>query len=601
MRAAPLLLGALALAACDARPRAATDPNAGRPHSGPAIAVLDLRRGVPEQAPSSLWAQVTHPGTFDDLVSALDKIREDKDVKGAFVRFGSVNFGLARATELGAALEALRRAQKPVTCHGDSFSNTTFYAAARGCSKILLSPSGEIETVGIAAQVLYGHKLLSDELHLSVDILQVGKFKGAEEPLTRDGPSDEARASLENVLVDLRASWLDGMAGGARKPGVAAAVEDGPYAAKRALQAGLVDGLAYADDARDQARSESTAVRDELRFGVGADADHPDDLGDLVRALSGEEGTAAPIALVRATGSIAMSRGGGILGGASGITEHDMDRLLARLERNDDVRAVVLRIDSPGGSALASDLIWHRLMKLRDKKPLVVSVGDMAASGGYYLASTATVIFAEPASIVGSIGVVGGKIAIGSALERIGVHTETFAANKDNPGAAARAAAESALTPWDDATRQRMLEAMTGVYELFLSRVAEGRRTTVDKIAPSAEGRIWSGRQGKERGLVDELGGLEDAIARARSLAKLPADAGVEAVEPSRSLLEAFGGGGDEEGGGEGRVEAAAVGFDPLRALGHVVPDLVPFLAGFAPLLDGERWLASLPYALIVR
>ena len=136
-------------------------------------------------------------------------------------------------------------------------------------------------------------------------------------------------------------------------------------------------------------------------------------------------------------------------------------------------------------------------------------MGDLAASGGYYISSAANTIFAEPTSIVGSIGVVGGKIAFGNALEKIGVHAETFAA-KDAPGAGARAAYESPLTDWDDATKARVLESMTGVYELFLARVAEGRATTPDKIAPFAEGRIFSGVQAKEHGLVDELGGLRE-------------------------------------------------------------------------------------------
>src|SRR5690606_172235 len=162
-----------------------------------------------------------------------------------------------------------------------------------------------------------------------------------------------------------------------------------------------------------------------------------------VRALAGEGSATGPIALVRATGSISMGSGGGLLESRGGIVEKDFNRTIAKLEKDEDVKAVVVRIDSPGGSALASDLMWHQLMRLRKKKPLVFSVGDMAASGGYYLASTGDYIFADPMSIVGSIGVVGGKIGFGDALERIGVHTETFPANAEKPGAAARAAYES--------------------------------------------------------------------------------------------------------------------------------------------------------------
>ena len=197
-----------------------------------------------------------------------------------------------------------------------------------------------------------------------------------------------------------------------------------------------------------------------------------------------------------------MGGGGGPFGGRDGITQKELSRELAEIEKNDDIKAVVLRIDSPGGSALASDLLWHDLMRIRAKKPIVVSVGEMAASGGYYLASTANVIFADPMSIVGSIGVVGGKVGIGGALERFGVHAETFPAAKEKPGAAARAAYLSMLSSWDDPTKARVLETMSGIYDLFLARVAEGRKTTPQAIAPHAEGRIFSGREGKRLGLV---------------------------------------------------------------------------------------------------
>jgi protease-4 len=342
-------------------------------------------------------------------------------------------------------------------------------------------------------------------------------------------------------------------------------------------------------------------VRDEVVFGPGAE-EQGGDLEDVVRAIAGEGGDTGPVALVRASGSISMTAGGnGILGGRGGIVERDFDREIRKLEKDEDVKSVVVRIDSPGGSALASDLMWHHLMRLRKKKPLVFSVGDMAASGGYYLASSADYIFAEPMSIVGSIGVVGGKIGAGDALEKIGVHAETFPANMQRPGAAARAAYESPFMKWDDPTRARVLETMTAVYELFVSRVAEGRSTrgrTIgrDKVAESAEGRIFSGREGKARGLVDELGGLEAAIAKARELAELPGDAHVATVAPKGGFIDAI----DPPGAAEERVRAAA-GTSPMATLDRVAPDLVPFVASVAPLAEGEHAVVAVPYALTVR
>jgi protease-4 len=564
------LLPLVLVAACEGRPKTeASAPESDRT-SGPALVVLDLSDGVPEVESGSLLALTKRQGTFDQLVQRIGAIGSDRDAKGVFVRFGDVAFGLARAEELGEALETVRQNGKPVYCHGDGFGNATLYAAARACSKIYVSPAGEVEAIGIAAEILYLHKLLAEQLHVDIDILQVGKFKGAEEPLTRDGPSDEARSSLVGTLASMRDGWIAGIRG-ARGDVASAAVEDGPYSPQRAKALKLVDEVGYEDDARAEARKAAGAVRDDVRFGRGASSD--DDMSDIVRVLAGDE-SSAPVALVRASGSISMGHDGSLLPSSSGgITERGLGAVITRLEKDDSVRAVVLRIDSPGGSALASDLLWHRLMRLRAKKPLVVSVGEMAASGGYYLASTGQVIFAEPGSIVGSMGVVGGKLAFGRSLAQIGVHSETFPANPQ-PTAGARAAYPSLFTEWDDATRARVLESMTAVYDLFLSRVAEGRGSTVDKIAPFAEGRIFSGVQAREHGLIDELGGLSAAIAKARELSA-PIGASLAQLALPGAVLEA--------------------------SFSRLAPDVGRFAMGLAPLADGERALAIVPFAFTVR
>jgi protease-4 len=590
---------AIVAGACEGRPRTSTSQADEKKTTGPAVAVLDLTGGVPEQETAGLFGPVGRKRSFDELLRAIDEVEKDKQAPVVLVKFGATSIGAARSQEIGERLEALR-AKKKVYCHGDGFTNATMMAAARGCSTIYVSPAGEVETVGLAAQILYMRRLLADELHLSIDFLQVGKFKGAEEPITRDGPSPEARSSLTSVLVDLRKSWIATIKSGRPRAGIEDALEDGPYSPQRAKDVGLVDEIGYADEANAAARAASGAGRDDVFYGPGAE-EHQGDLEDLVRALAGESAATGPIALVRATGSIAMtSAGNGILGGRGGIVEKEFDRTLRRLERDDEVKAVVIRIDSPGGSALASDLMWHQLMKLRKKKPVVFSVGDMAASGGMYLASAGDFIFAEPMSIVGSIGVVGGKIGAGEALEKIGVHAETFPANTQKPGAAARAAYESPFVKWDEPTRQRVLESMTGVYELFLSRVAEGRSTrgrtiTREKVAESAEGRIFSGTEGKARGLVDEIGGLGAAIAKAKELAGVPASAHVAVVAPRPTFLDAL-----EPGGAEEKVKAAT-SPTAMSVLERLAPDLVPFVASVAPLAEGERTVVAMPFALTVK
>jgi len=586
---------------CDGRPREATKPSeAPPPRAVPQVAVVDLSGGLPEQEEAGfLGLSAPRKRSFWDFLVTAEALAKDEHVKGVFVRFGSANIPAAHAEEAGLALLALRKKGIPVHCHAEGLGNTTMIVAAEACSKITISPAGDVDTVGLAAQVVYLRKLLVEELKLTVDILQVGKFKGAEEPLTRDGPSDEARASLEGVLADLRATWRDTVRTGRNKEGIADAIEDGPYSPKAALGRGLIDEVGYDDDALRALEKAANVERHRTRFGGGASPDPDDDaaLGELVRALAGESPTDGPIALVRATGSISMGGGGGPFGGRDGITEKGLSRELAEVEKRDDIKALVLRIDSPGGSALASDLLWHDLMRIRAKKPIVVSVGEMAASGGYYLASTGNVIYADPMSIVGSIGVVGGKVGIGAALERFGVHAETFPAAKEKPGAASRAAYLSLVSAWDDATKVRVLESMTAIYDLFLARVAEGRKTTPDKIAPHAEGRIFSGREGKTRGLVDEIGGLRDAIARARELAKLPADARVAVVGSRPALLEKLEGG----GGSEERVLSRAVGLDPVRLVTRSLPEVAPFMTSMLPLAEDERVVVATPFAIWVR
>jgi protease-4 len=582
----PLLAGVLL--ACEGRPRSnVADSSRAEPHSGPVVVVIDLSEGASEQAASGFLGLSPKGNSFAELVMKLQLLPRDRLVRGVLVRLGAAQLGLARALEIGAMLERLGTSF-PVWCHADELNNATAYLATRGCKRVWAAPGGSVDAIGLAAQVVYFHKLLSEELGLDVDFLQVGKYKGAEEPFTRDGPSPEALASLQQALSGMRSAWLEGIHMGRPTIGDQAA-EDGPYSAPGAKERGLVDAIGYFDEARKALESETHASRAEVRFGPGTSGGD-DGLFDVMRVLAGESlGGAAPVVIVRAVGAISLE-GGGVFGQGAGIVERRLLSTLLRIEKDDEVRAVVLRIDSPGGSALASDLLWHELMRIRAQKPLVVSIGEMAASGGYYLASAGSVIFADDASIVGSIGVVGGKIAAAHALERVGVHSQTVPAKVGDPHAAARAAYESALVPWDDATRQRLAQTMAEIYDLFVGRVAEGRGISVERVAAFAEGRIFSGRDGKKLGLVDELGGLFDAIARARKMAGLPDDARAVAVGDSAGILQALMQ--DEQ-----QLRAAS---DPnlVTAVAH---ELLPFVASVAPIVAHERALCAIPFAVTVR
>ncbi len=609
---AGLGIAALAIAAavgaggCEGRPRTVKEEEERprpMPIDVPALAELDLTKGLPEATTPSLFG----PGrqrTHLDLVRVLDGMKGSDATKGVFVRLGTTRLGLGRAHEAGRMLAEIR-AKVPVVCHADDYNNTTLLLAALGCSKIYLSPAGSVDSVGIAAQLLFGKSLL-EKLHVDVDFLQVGKFKGASEPFTRDGPSPEARESLERALKGMRAAWLEAIQRGRGKSGIAELAEDGPFAAEEAKQKGLIDEVGYADEAREDAKKLASADRIAMRFGAG-EGPPPVSRGmvDLLRALSGASKGGTPhVAVVRAVGAISMSAAPSLLGGSEGITEQDLGRTVAKLTSDESTKAVVLRIDSPGGSALASDLLWKRLMKLRAEKPIVVSVGGMAASGGYYLACTGTKIMAEPTSIIGSMGVVGGKFGVGKALGELGVHAETIAA-APGPERAARAAYLSPFTAWDDATRAKMLASMTAIYDLFLKRVSEGRGIPVEQVAPSAEGQLFAGLEAKDRMLIDQIGGLDAAIKLALELAKLPDDAPVEAVGEAPGFFDLLDGNDANEAEGRSdaarRAGAAAAAEVLLPDLAALSPEAQTFVASALPALSGERALAALPFALTVR
>ncbi|HEX9297493.1 MAG TPA: S49 family peptidase [Polyangiaceae bacterium] len=604
-----LIAAAAAVAACHGRPRtwssAAADLESadGKAHTSSGgskgeIAEIDLTRGAPETSGARLLGTSSRQSYFR-LITLLQGLATDAGSRGVLVRFGSARFGWARAQELAAVFANVRAAHKQIVCHADGYGNASAWIAARGCDRIWLSPAGGVETVGISAELVYAHRLLTEKLGINVDFLQIGKFKGAEEPFTRNGPSPEAKASLEGVLGAIRDQWLNGI-GETRGQAFRDAMEDGPFSADEAKRRGLVDAVGYLDEAREEAKKLTGARDFDVRFGTAAHGSERPEFSELVRALAGggsSRGGPPHVALVRAVGAITMDGGGGLLTPRSGITERSLGRTVRTLMEDTSAKAVVLRIDSPGGSALASDLLWHALMQLRAKKPLVVSVGDMAASGGYYLASAATRIFAEPTSIVGSIGVVGGKFALGPALENVGIHVESIAA----PGslAAKRGSYQSALLPWDSDTRERVRAEMTAVYDLFVRRVAEGRGLTVETMGLAAEGRIFAGPAAEELHLVDEWGGIEQAINAAKRLAKLSEDAPVRLAGESGGIFDWLD---DDDSGDEARALpfSAARGTADMVALAKPARELDAFVASFTPLVRGERAVTALPFLLLL-
>jgi len=596
----PFCFASLALAGC-ARPRHydPSDPGTSAPKSDePRLVELDLSAGAPETIDSGTLFHLSAGQSYTGLVRTIERATTDTKVQGLFVRLGEASFNLAESEELSALLAKVHAKGKPVICHAHELNNSSALLTARGCSRVWLSPAGEVSTIGIAAQMLYFHGIF-DKLKVEVDFLHMGKFKSGAEPLTREGPSEEARTSLVETLAAIRGAWLTEANETRKNDALPSALEHGPWSAGEAREHGLIDEIGFESEALEAAKKAAKVSALEVGFGPRAGKGTGLDIGELVRMLAGSSKSSSKphIAVVPAEGQITMEAGGPLASG--GITARALGKTLRRMQKDDSVKAVVLRIDSPGGSPLASDLLWHEMMELRKKKPIIVSVGNMAASGGYYIACAGQHIFADRASIVGSIGVFGGKINVGPALDQFGVHAETFAASPE-PGAGARAAYNSPLTSWDDPTRERVRATMQSVYDLFIARVAHGRHMEVEKVRASAEGHIWSGDQGLERGLIDELGGLSEALAFARKAASLAADAPVSVEGGRESLLDSLLLGDDASDADAARALASAMASPNARLLAEVPVELRPVIGALAPLAEQEHVTAAVPFAVLI-
>jgi protease-4 len=487
----------------------------------------------------SLPEGVGQPGLLADvkphlhrLVERIDRAAGDAKVKGVLLAVASPDLGRARLEELRAAIGRVRAAGKPVTAHLVGGAPAQFLVAS-ACDSIMLAPAATLEITGVRAEMTF-FKALLDRLGVEAEILQVGEFKGAGEPLTRTSMSPQLRAQYESFVGDLYEQLVERVAADRKLPveRVRELVDTGVFTPEAAREAGLVDAVGYEDEAlaalSKRVRSDEPKIaRDYGRRKIDDDFSGIGGLVKLMELFAARDGTAPSgdgkrIAVVHVTGEIREGRGRDDLlaGGAAG--SDDVIAAIREAAKDEQVAAIVLRIDSPGGSALVSDLIWREAE--RTKKPVVASLSDTAASGGYYIAVAADRIVAAPGTLTGSIGVVGGKVAVGDALEKVGVHTDVVSRGRN-------AGWLSMTTPFKDHEREAFLATMRDVYRLFTTKVAAGRRLEPDRVKELAEGRVFTGRMAKEAGLVDRLGTLDDAIDEARKLA------GIEADEKTDRLL----------------------------------------------------------------
>jgi protease IV len=537
----------------------------GRPsmswRGGDQYLALDVSGEVPEDPGGGLPALFeSRPPSIRNLVDAVDRAAKDPAVRGLILRVGSIDAGWARVEDLRDALVRFRRSGKPSWAHLESAGNAEYYLAT-GCSKIAASPTALLDISGLSAEVTFFKGAL-DKLGVEAQFEGVGKYKNAPNQFTETAFTEPHREQMEALVESLFGTYVKGVAEGRglAPERVRALVDEGPFDGPRAKAAGLVDELLY----RDQVESRVPGTE---RLGAGRYARSP-------RGFS--LGARPRIALVYAVGTITGGEsqsspfGGGMVGSDTVI------RGLRQAVEDDSVRAIVLRVDSPGGSGTASDAVWREIGLARRRKPVIASMGDYAASGGYYIAMNADAIVAQPGTITGSIGVFSGKFSLKGLYEKLGLSEDVV-----QRGRFARLF--SSNDPWDEAERERVRSLNRAFYDTFVAKASEGRKRRKEDIETVAQGRVWTGQEALAHGLVDRLGGLDAALALARERGRLGPSAEVLVLPQRKGFFEML----------MDRQDEDAL----VRVLG---PRAASLLQWGAALGDG-RPITRLPYELTVR
>lgn len=452
-----------------------------------------------------------------ELISRFDKASKDDNVKAVVILADDASAGAAQKEELRQAMARLRAAGKDIYAHTDSLQMGE-YALLAGASRLSAVPTADLWITGMHGEAMYLRGLL-DKLGVQPDFLTCGSYKSAAEQYMRKQPSKEAEA-MQNWLMDsIFDTYLRLIATG-RNVDVAKAkawVDGGPYTAERARKAGLIDAVEHRQEFEAMLKSKyGSDVVFDRKYGEKQapkiDFGNPFAIfkliGEAANEAKGKKSGKPSVAVIYVDGAISLGSksGGSILGATGGAYSSELRKALNDAARDDSIKAVVLRVDSPGGSAVASEIILDATRRVKAKKPFVVSMGDVAGSGGYYVACASDVIFADEATITGSIGVVSGKLVTNPMWEKFGVTFKSYQRGQN----AGMLASDHTFTPEE---RQRMQAFMDEIYEVFRGHVTASRGSRLKKpLDEISGGRVYTGKQALELGLVDKIGTLDDAV-----------------------------------------------------------------------------------------
>ncbi len=489
--------------------------------AGNSVLVLALDGDVPEAAPVEIplpLIQSQASPTVRDIWAALHEAAGDARIKAVVLQPRGLSAGWGKLEELQEEITLFKRSGKPVYAILQSPGSREYYLAS-AADKIYVSPDDMVNVKGFAADATFFKSAL-DKLGVNVQVDHIGAYKDAGDPFTRTNMSPETREVLNQVLDQIYGDFVTRVAQGRKKTPdqIRALVDQGPYVAKQARVNGLIDELGYEDQ-----------VYADLKKKVNADDLKKVNIRTYAKAVPGKGDR---IAVLVGQGDIVRNADGG-LGSQTVLSASEIRKVIRQVRDDKSIQGVIMRVDSPGGDSVASDEILHELKLLSQAKPLVVSMSDVAASGGYFISMTGDPVIAYPSTITGSIGVLYIRPNAHDLFNKLGVGEESVTRGKF-------ADMDSLYNPLSDAAIQKLHESIQATYVSFVGKVAAARKRTYDQIDPLAQGRVWMGTQARQNGLVDELGGFDRAISLIRQRAKLPptGDTNLIVYPLKRSLIE---------------------------------------------------------------
>jgi protease IV len=514
------------------------------------VLVLKVKGSIPDYAPDDLARRLLSGGgsSLTHMLMQVKKAKADKRISAILLDINLSDAGWAKAEELRDAITDFRSSGKPVYAYIEVGFNKEYYIAS-ACDRIYVMPGGHLFIYGFAAQAMFYRGAL-DKLGIYPDVYQIGKYKNAPDQYTRKEMSEGQREVINALLDDLFNRYVETIARTRNKSPeeVRALIDNAPHNAWDAQKAGLIDGANYRDE-----------VEAELKKRLGyKDSDKLETVNDSVyrdveaESLGLDEGER--IAVIYASGEIHSGKSNSSPFGDQTVGADTLVKAITDARDDKKIKAIVLRVDSPGGTSYASDMIWHAIESAKKTKPVVVSMSDVAASGGYYISCNANRIIAEPSTFTGSIGIYAGKPVVKGLYDWMGVSNEYILRGKN-------AGMFRETEPFTTEERARFEGMISGTYyNEFVPKVARGRNRDAEYIDSVGQGRVWTGTQGREKGLVDEFGGLDTAVQVAKQLANIPADKGVrQVVYPyPRTFFEEMFGGNDDESSVEARQQQAA-------------------------------------------